>query len=607
MYPFTSKKANHYNITKILFFIYSTVLILTCLFQNNIITLLPHYLFVFVVGNLLLCVYLFFAQYAKPQYYVPIHIFLWMFLLYSTGKYGFYSAGLIFIIATIFYINRASIQHWAKILYISVACASILMAFTLHLVLLFIVCTAYILLMVLHSDMGAMQKWNVAVIGLLHILAILACTSTSLLPYQQNTIFTLPTSFIIYVLFVGLTGIAQSFYRILFAKSIVFLTMLVALLSYSIASYKWVYNEENNFGLYFGISIGLSVIVVFICLSIHKVINIQYKIIQNQLEDWFLEKWEDALGQHEQQLSWSGFDSKLADIFQNDGILILFKNKYVYASGCFHTSSEMVGKRLDAGYVNLAIHETNTHQAYTPRQYYMAYALARYVNEKLNQWELVSKLKVMDTEQSGSFSKELQFRKEVTYYLHDNILQNIIATKNIVATLPTEQPALQQLAVETLTDLNVSIRSQMHEIYPSTLADLSFERNIHILIDELRKRYGTIPSLHIQYEIMEKMDEGTAYLFYRTLQELLANTCKYAEAKNIWIHLYTTDQWMMEMREDGRPITQEDMETKIKHLGISSLKHQASMLGGSFEWSQQESYKLFTLRLPRRTHEDTII
>ena len=609
MHPFTVKFNNHIS-TKMLFFIYSSVLLLTCLFQTKVITLLPHYLFVFVVGNLLLCMYLFFAHHAKPQYYVPIHIFLWMFLLYSISAYLFYSAGLIFIIATIIYTIVASIQHWAKILYFCVVGVSILMAFTLNISFLFIICTAYIVLMVIHSEMGGMQKWNVAIIGLLHILAILACASASLLPYQHNTIFTLPTSFLIYVLFVGSAGIKQSLYRVLDGKSLLLLTMLVVLLGYSVASYKWVYHGENKLGLYFSMSVGLAVLVMFICLTIQKGIHTQYKVVQIQLDDWFLEKWEDALGQHEQQLSWSGFDSKLSDIFQNDGVQIIYKNECIYTSGYFHNPSEVIEKgtkQLYAEHVILSIHETHTHQRYTPRQYYMAYALARYVNERINQWELVRKLKMADTKQSGNFVKELQFRKEVTYYLHDNILQNIIATKNIVATLPTEQPALQQLAVETLTDLNESIRSQMHEIYPSTLVDLSFERNIHILIDELRKRYGTIPNLHIQYEIMEKMDEGTAYLFYRTLQELLANTCKYADAQNLWIHLYTTDQWIMEVREDGKPIMLEDMETKIKHLGIPSLKHQASLLGGSFEWMQQEDYKLFTLRLPRRAYEDIII
>ncbi|WP_157643608.1 sensor histidine kinase [Paenibacillus camerounensis] len=351
----------------------------------------------------------------------------------------------------------------------------------------------------------------------------------------------------------------------------------------------------------------LLVIAFAACFHIQKVIQAKYALLKSGLGDWFVKQWEDALSQHEKGLSWSGFDSKLAPILPNDGIVILYQDKAVYTSGVFLDPGFKSGKSLYAGEVRLLIHETHTHQSFTPGQYYMAYALTRYMRDKLNQWEEMGRMKLPDAEQGGTFSETLRFRKEVTYYLHDNILQNIIATKNIVATLPTEQSALKELAVETLGDLNTSIRSQMHEIYPSTLADLSFERNIHILLDELRKRYGSIPSPHIQYEIFERMDEQSAYLMYRTLQELLANTCKYAEADHIWIHLYSADCWIMEVKEDGKPLVPEDMEGKIKHLGLSSLKQQAGSLSGAFEWAQHEDYKLFTLRLPRRTHEGTLI
>lgn len=351
----------------------------------------------------------------------------------------------------------------------------------------------------------------------------------------------------------------------------------------------------------------LLVIAFAACFHIQRVIQAKYAILQSGLDDWFVKQWEDALSQHEKRLAWSGFDSKLAPILPNDGIKIIYKQEAMYTSGVFLESEFKSGKSLYTGEVQLLIHETHTHQSFKPGHYYTAYALTRYVQDKLNQWEEMSRMKLPDAEQGGNFSEELRFRKEVTYYLHDNILQNIIATKNIVATLPTEQSALKELAVETLADLNTSIRSQMHEIYPSTLADLSFERNIHILLDEMRKRYGSIPDPHIQYDIFERMDEQSAYLLYRTLQELLANTCKYAEANHIWIHLYTADYWIMEVKEDGKPLVQEDMEGKIKHLGISSLKQQAGSLGGAFEWVQHEEYKLFTLRLPRRTHEGTLI
>lgn len=594
--------------TKMLFFIYSVVLALICLFQNKVIVLPAHYLFVFVIGNLLLCIYLFFADGAKQEYYIPVHLFLWMFLFYESHPYLFYSSAFIFIAVSIYYMRQKAIQPWIKILYYITLLASLLAAFALNPVLLFTVCTLYAIVMVLHAELNTMQKWNVIIIGLLHSLAIAACASPFLFPYQENTIFTLPVSFLIFVMYVMSASIYQVLFRFLFSEAIFFLCMISMLFSYSIASYKWVYSGNSSpFAVYLSGSLMLLVIAFAACFHIQRVIQAKYAILQSGLGDWFVKKWEDALSQREQGLSWSGFDSKLAPILPNDGIKIIYKQEAMYTSGVFLEPDFKAGKSLYAGEVQLMIHETHTHQSFTSGHYYTAYALTRYMQDKLSQWEEMSRMKLPDADQGGNFSEELRFRKEVTYYLHDNILQNIIATKNIVATLPTEQSALKELAVETLADLNTSIRSQMHEIYPSTLNDLSFERNIHILLDEMRKRYGSIPNPHIQYEIFERMDEQSAYLFYRTLQELLANTCKYAEADHIWIHLYTADCWIMEMKEDGKPLVQEDMQGKIKHLGISSLKQQAGSLGGAFEWAQQEDYKLFTLRLPRRTHEGTLI
>lgn len=529
-------------------------------------------------------------------------------MFYDSYSYLFYGSALIFIAASITFMRRSVIQPWTKMLYYIVLSASLLAAFTLNPVVLFMVCTLYAIVMVLHAELNTMQKWNVVILGLLHSLAVAACASPVLFPYQDNTIFTLPVSFLIFVMYAMSASIYQVFFRVLYSEAIMFLCMISMLFGYSIASYKQVYSDNgSSFAFYLTGSLVLLVIACAVCFHIQRVIQAKYAILQSGLGDWFVKQWEAALSQQDKGLSWSGFDSKLAPIFPNDGIVILYKDKAVYTSGVFLDPDFKSGRSLYAGEVTLMIHETHTHQSFTPGHYYTAYALTRYMRDKLNQWEEMSRMKLPDAEQGGNFSETLRFRKEVTYYLHDNILQNIIATKNIVATLPTEQSALKELAVDTLADLNTSIRSQMHEIYPSTLADLSFERNIHILLDEMRKRYGSIPNPHIQYEIFERMDEQSAYLLYRTLQELLANTCKYAEADHIWIHLYSADCWIMEVKEDGKPVVPEDMEGKIKHLGISSLKQQAGSLGGAFEWAQHENYKLFTLRLPRRTHEGTLI
>lgn len=577
------------------------IITLSFLFQRDVVTFQAHYFFVFVIGNLLIGSYLFYSNTPKQAHYIPIHIFLWVFLLYSHHALLFYIASGLFIAASIFYVFNISLHSIVRLVYCLLALCTMLAAVFIDPAILFLLCSSYMVMMVLYSpSMSKMLKWNIAIVSMLHLFAILASTEALMFPYQQNTIFTLPVSFLLFVCIVLKYNVKRSLFSLIFVPSISFAFVVAVLFGYSLASYQLVYSDRDMFSLYWGLSIGSGVLIFTLCYYIHYFVSSKLEQVHNQLDAWFVNKWEDAISQYEKNISWSGFDSKLAELVPNDGIKLVYKEQTVFSSGCFIDDSFSAGKQLYAGgEVRLYIHETNTHRSHSAASFYMFYALMQYIEQKQSQWQEISKLKMSFAEPSGDFGKDLKFRQEVTYYLHDNILQNIIATKNIVASLTTEQAALKELAVDTLTELNSSIRSQMHDIYPSTLADLSFERNIHILMDEMRKRYGYIPTPHITYELAERMDDQTAYLFYRTLQELLANTCKYAQADNIWIQLYEDDAWILEVREDGIPIKIEDMEIKIKHLGISSLKQQANALHGAFEMKQDKQGKQFKLTVPK--------
>lgn len=588
---------------RMLLLIFFVLVVVCALYQIQIITLQPHYFFVFAAGNLFLSAYLFFVGSPRQEYYVPIHLFLWMFLFDASHEPMFFCAGLLFVASAIYYLTRTALQTLAKRIICAVMLGSVIAAVVLDPALLFIACTLYLIVMVLHSStLHKSYKWNIAVVGLLHALAIAACSAALYLPYQENTIFTLPTSFFLYVFIVLRDKMTNSLYKLLFAPSILFMSAAIVLFGYSIASFQLVVLGVNRFHHFMSASLALGGITLLLCLYIQRVIASRYENVKRQLDDWFRQKFEDAWSQHDREFSWSGLDSILGGIVPNDGIQIFYYKETVFSSGCFRDKKSPVGKRLSSGGgTELAVHETNTHMPFSASQYYALYALATYIDEKLGQWQEISTLKAHRLEGGGDLGRDLKFRQEVTYYLHDNILQNIIAAKNMMESVTTEQAALKELAVGTLAELNSSIRSQMHDIYPSTLADLSFERNIHILIDEMRKRYGYIPTPHIAYEIPDKLDEQSAYLFYRTIQELLANTCKYGEADNVWIHLYAEDSWVLELREDGKRIAPEDLESKIKHLGIGSLKQQARSLDGEFAVMLNEQDKTFKLTLPRRT------
>ncbi|WP_020616197.1 sensor histidine kinase [Paenibacillus daejeonensis] len=588
---------------KAILFVFAAVLGVSSFYLYHIIEPQASYFFVYVVGNLLLAAYLFFSNKPKREHVLPIHLALLAFLFFEGPLLLFLGAGLLFTFASVYFTARASFRPSIKKAYYAIALFGLAAAILAYPVMLFGVFTVYMTITVLHlSSISRYHKWSVGIVTLLHMLSILTLSSKVFLPYQENMIFSLPVSFALYVAVLLWEDIQNHLYRCFQASTILFAYVVILLYGYALASYQLNTYGENLFALYNIIGLILGGIVILICLYIRNQLVTRTALLHERLDTWFTEKYEDALADYNTDLSWSGFDSKWAELVPNDGIRICYKEREMFASGYFRQLVMPVGKGIDTGgSVCLTIHETNTHMPYAPAQYYTYYALAGYLGRKLDQWQEIRKLHIAKAEAASDFSKELKFRKEVTYYLHDNVLQNIIAVKNIVTALPTEQTALKELAVETLGGLNTSIRSQMHDIYPSTLKDLSFERNIHILIDDMRERYGYIPTPHIKQGIAGKLDEEAAYLFYRAIQELLTNTCKYGEAENLWISLHEGEDLVLDFRDDGKLIQAEDLEVKIRHLGLSSLKHQAQSLGGTFDMMQDALGKQFLLTLPRRT------
>lgn len=585
--------------------VFAAVLAVSGLYLVEIIAPAAPYYFIFVAANLLLAAYLFFAEQPRSEDTLPVHLSLWMFLFYGDNVTLFYGAGLLFIGATVYFAFSVPFRPGLRLSYCLLAAGSFALAWLVHPVLLLTACSGYMVLSALSAHpFSGQPKWNTLVVGLLHVWAIIACASPPVVPYQENTVFTLPVSFAIYLVVLFRGRVRNGLHRCLQIQTLLFAYGAVVLYGYSLAGYRLITFGDNIFALYGTLSLTLGGAVLLAALYIRRRLAARQSQISHHLDPWFTEKYEDALSEFDDVIRWTGFDSKLAEAVPHDGIRIRHGERELYASGCFRDPAPPQGKVISGGGpVRLTVHETNIHMRFKPGQYYFFYALAEYIGIKLGHWEEIRKLGRGQSGGDSDFGKELKFRKEVTYYLHDQVLQNVIAVKNIAAALTTEQTALKELAVETLTELNDSIRLHMHELYPSTLKDLSFERNIHILIDDMRKRYGYIPTPHIRQEIAGKLDEESAYLFYRTVQELLNNTCKYAEADNLWITLYDSDreERVLGFKEDGKPISAEDKEVKIRHLGLPSLKSQAQSLGGTFVMEQNGQIKSFTLTLPRRT------
>lgn len=97
-------------------------------------------------------------------------------------------------------------------------------------------------------------------------------------------------------------------------------------------------------------------------------------------------------------------------------------------------------------------------------------------------------------------AKEEQIKKEFSNYLHDEILQDLLAVKNMMN--KSNKAEVQQMITDTLTELNTSIRNQMQEYHPTLLSSLTLKQNYENLLQSIKKR---MPINKLLFRLLAKM------------------------------------------------------------------------------------------------------
>ncbi len=180
-----------------------------------------------------------------------------------------------------------------------------------------------------------------------------------------------------------------------------------------------------------------------------------------------------------------------------------------------------------------------------------------------------------------------KIRKEMALYLHDDILQSILAVRNMCEAVGGVDPEIRALIVDTLDELNTSIREKMFDVYPTTLQDLGLYQSLSILCRKLQEEAVGQPGLKIRLdaEIGLEVEEELEYTVFRTVKELLQNAVKHAEASEIIVSLEASEEGVLlgDVIDDGKGF---DIERQLSapaegnHLGLLSVKQEMNALGG---------------------------
>ncbi|MFX4129003.1 ATP-binding protein, partial [Enterococcus faecalis] len=73
------------------------------------------------------------------------------------------------------------------------------------------------------------------------------------------------------------------------------------------------------------------------------------------------------------------------------------------------------------------------------------------------------------------------FHKDFSFFIHDNVLQNILALKKLIESMSTENVETKKLVLETFDTLNKTFRDKIFELYPSTIETVPVSQSIRIL------------------------------------------------------------------------------------------------------------------------------
>lgn len=181
-------------------------------------------------------------------------------------------------------------------------------------------------------------------------------------------------------------------------------------------------------------------------------------------------------------------------------------------------------------------------------------------------------------------------RKRIGIDLHDEVgsmlssLRMLIERHNGLATSQTgvnnnEETVFNSQSKAIIDQVIKSVREISHNLFPRITGEYGLHDALHELCDNL----GSTEVIRIKLDFNEEdcptfLDVNAAVAVYRVLAELINNTMKHANAKEINISIRASNgQMTVEYRDDGVGFSPIDVKRK-KGMGLRNIESRLAML-----------------------------
>lgn len=183
-------------------------------------------------------------------------------------------------------------------------------------------------------------------------------------------------------------------------------------------------------------------------------------------------------------------------------------------------------------------------------------------------------------------AKEEKLKSQFSNYLHDEILQDILAVKNMMNKSNKEE--IREMIVKTLDNLNRSIRTQMQEYHPTLLKTHTLKKNYSNLLEMIQQKYG-MKNIDISFNCNDNLFLVEPYnlVIYRILKELVTNAFKHSECSQLVLSLVQENNNIeLMIKDNGVGMGKEKHPIPNEHRGLNSIKEQLFLLNGNMTISE---------------------
>ncbi|HFK0970578.1 sensor histidine kinase [Streptococcus pyogenes] len=185
---------------------------------------------------------------------------------------------------------------------------------------------------------------------------------------------------------------------------------------------------------------------------------------------------------------------------------------------------------------------------------------------------------------------EENMRVEFSNYLHDDVLQNIIAIKNLLSL--ENSNITHGFIVNELNDLVSGIREEIDTYHSIVPANQTMKENIQSLFDDIVKSRKSNTLLY--FNCSDNMVVPSPYgdIVYRFIKELINNAIKYGDGKDIRLSL-TIQSDIIIIEESNQVV--EKVHSISYGRGLKSFQETLAAFDGDLEL--QMDTKQFTIRI----------